>query len=524
MLYKTLGLIDKRYYEDPNYRKAASGALDNLLRVCESKSLYEFLDGLANPMLRNHFVRKLTALRRDVQRADDFDHHDLRRLFNQVADVNRLSIDVPEGLLIVEFLEGIHIELDDYTHVIWPADMKDFRKLLMGDFEGIGIQLGIDERSNRLKVVTPLESSPALRAGIQPDDLIIAVDGESTKGWSTQDAVENIMGPSGSKVKLSIQRPKTGQILEFTLTRSQIILTTVRGAKRIPGTSDSWDYMLDEDAGIAYIRLTDFHPDSAIEFSEALSDARRQGMKALVLDLRHNSGGVLDVAIDIASNFLSRDEVVSTRGRVERETQRARGNGVYTELPLVVLVNSGSASASEILSGALQDHNRAIVLGGRTYGKGVVQHVLPLGQDAQLKVTIAHYYLPSGRSPQKMPDSDEWGVEPDFSLELTPKEFRRVLERERDSYVIHNEQKGDQRILSEEEQEELLSSIKGDLGEDEDDLLTEAQVEWLSSDPHEAPKADPQLETALLLLRVKLAANAPWPRHFAAAKPPEKKR
>ena len=220
---------------------------------------------------------------------------------------------------------------------------------------------------------------------------------------------------------------------------------------------------------MAYIRLTNFLPKSAEELSAALSMARDQGMKGLVLDVRHNPGGLLDVAIDIVSDFLSSGEVVSTRGRVESDhRERVGGRAPYRDLPLVILVNEGSASASEILAGALQDHDRAVILGERTFGKGSVQHVRRLGNEAQLKLTTALYYLPSGRTPHKSKDAPTWGVDPDWDIELTPKEFRKVLERERESYVIHNDDSAASTQLKDEQRDEMLEALKDD-GEEEND-------------------------------------------------------
>jgi len=524
MLQDAAKMIEHLYYKEPDFQDMADGAIDNLLALCSVHKLRDYLDGLGNPALRNHFVRELEKLRAAARTDDGYNRKDLLRLFNQISIANVESVELPQELLIVEFVEGAISRMDDYTGMIWPADAVDFEKMMMGGFEGVGIQLGIDELTSRLKVVTPLENSPALEAGIQPDDVIVAVDGESTAGWTTNDAVKNIMGPAGTSVVLTIRRPGTGETIPFKLYRRRIVLTTVRGLERVPGDANAWNYMLDQDAGVAFIRLSGFHPDSAQELRHALHEATLQGMKGLVLDVRHNPGGLLDVAIDIVSAFLEKGDVVSTRGRLDFERREpVAGRAAYKDLPLVVLVNEGSASASEILAGALQDHHRAIILGDRTFGKGSVQHVRPLDRDVQarLKLTTALYYLPSGRSPHKTPGAETWGITPDWELKLTPKEFRRILERERDSYVIHNESPDQQsKALSDEEREKNLASLKADEAEDEEDhppLLSEADIKLLDSDPNEAPKTDPQLETALLLIRVKLAADIPWPPELAAA-------
>ncbi|MBK9129377.1 MAG: S41 family peptidase [Phycisphaerales bacterium] len=522
LLRAAVRLIDRLYFQVPDFKRAALGAIDNLTAVAQSSKLREYLDGLANPRSRELFVSRLRELRGKVESAKDYGYREMLKLFNEIAESNRTSVELPEGLLIVEFLEGADPELDDYTSIIWPSEAKDFDKMMMGGFDGVGIQLGLDERTNRLRVVTPLENSPALEAGIQPDDLIVSVNGESTKGWTTEDAVSKIMGKSGTEVVLTILRPRTGQELSFKLVRRTIELTSVRGFERDPKDQNAWNYMLDRDAGIAYIRVTNFLPRTNEELTTALKEARAQGMRALVLDVRHNPGGLLDVVVEAVSNFLDRGEVVSTRGRLDTDSRdRVAGRALYKDVPLVVLVNEASASASEILAGALQDHGRAVVLGDRTFGKGSVQHIRNLTDEARIKLTTALYYLPSGRSPHRLPGAEMWGVQPDLELKLTPKELRRVIERERESYVIHNEgSDGDNKPLTDEERERLLKDLKSDEKDaDEDEpLLSEADIKALEADPYEAPKVDPQLQSALLMLRVKLAANLPWPKEFASAR------
>ena len=256
MLRSAVRMVQHLYYREPDFKELAEGALDQLQTLCSVTKLRKFLDGLGNPATRELFTRKLAELRAEVEKEKTFGDKDLVRVFNRVSDVSKESVELPEGLLVVEFMEGIISKLDDYTGMIWPADAADFDKSMMGGFEGVGIQLGLDERSNRLKVVTPLENSPALEAGVQPDDLIIAVNGQSTAGWTTEDAVKNIMGPGGTEVVLTLQRPRTGEELPFKLVRRRIVITTVRGVERLPGESGAWNYLLDKDTGVAFIRLT----------------------------------------------------------------------------------------------------------------------------------------------------------------------------------------------------------------------------------------------------------------------------
>jgi carboxyl-terminal processing protease len=531
MLMRSLDLINDNYHEEPDFKKMAVGALESLVALCTTTKLYQGadaaseFDGVADPGAREYFLGELEEQRQSLQKRSDFDHKDVKRLYNTIKDANRKSVSLPPELLIVEFTEGALGELDDFTSIVWPVDSSEFDKLMVGNFVGVGIQLGTDEISRRLKVVTPLANSPALEAGIQPGDLIVAVDGESTKNWTTEKAVREITGEEGTRVTLTMYRPSKGQRFDFPLVRRPIEISTVRGVERLESESgDAWDFMLDKPAGIAYIRLTNFNPGSTEELHSALVEAQAQGMQGLILDVRHNPGGLLHVAVGTVSTFLREGQVVRTDGRKEKpQEQVVSGEADFAELPLVVLVNEHSASASEILAGALRDHDRAVVLGERTFGKGSVQRVYSLHRllfgssrsKARLKLTTARYKLPNGKSPHKGPDAEEWGVDPDWVVELTPKEFSKVLDRQSKAFIIHNEDEAEDE-MDEEAREQELAALKADEEDDEEeDLLSDEDIKLLRSDPFEAPDVDPQLETALLHLRVKLAANMPWPRQLA---------
>ncbi len=530
VLRNVVRLIHDYYYEPPDFRQMAEGALDELIALCHTKKLYDVFDGVATPDLRDYFVSNLKRERERLGGKKEITYRDLLGLAERIEKLNSGSIALPRALLIVEFLEGALSRLDDYTNVIWPADLANFEKGMNGRFRGVGIQLGRDETTGRLKVVTPLENSPALEAGIQPGDLIFEVDGVSTRGWSTDTAVEKITGEEGTRVTLTIFRPATGQRLRFPLVRREIHLTTVRGVNRLPHDPQQWNYLLDREAGVAYVRLVGFNQDSQRELLGALSAARDQGMRGLILDLRHNPGGMLDTAVATVSLFLSGGEIVSTRGRSERPQRiEASGGAPFADVPLVVLVNDASASASEILAGALQDHGRAVVLGERTFGKGSVQRVLQVTRETRLKLTTALYYLPGNRSPHRKPGSQTWGIDPDWKVELTPKEFGKIIERENRVFVIRTESSaapqpgpagGEEAGVPADETERSAKVLDGEEEEQQggegDELLSDDEIALLNSDPYKAPDADPQLETALLHLRVKLAANLPWPRSLAA--------
>lgn len=534
MFERAMDAVSRMYFKEPDFKKMAHGGLDNLVALSNTTKLYEvskLLDGIAAQPMRQAFLDKLEDLRKKVDKDKDFGEHDMVRLFSQVQKASKETVSLPEAMLVVEFTDGALGELDQFTSMIWPVDGPDFDKQMMGHFFGVGIQLGVDETTGRLKAVTPLEDSPALAAGIQPDDLIMEVNGESTKSWTTDEAIRRITGEEGTPVTLTMKRPATGETLAFPLFRRNIVIKTVRGVSRVEGDKDGkWDFMLDSSAGIAYIKLSGFTAESADELHKALERAKSQGMKGLILDLRFNPGGLLDVAVRTVSEFQRRGNVVSTKGRGGEESQKLNvdGDADYADLPLVVLVNDSSASASEILSGALQDHSRAAILGERTFGKGSVQKVLNLERPnlfggnardlARLKVTTALYYLPNGRSPHKQPDHDSWGVDPDWVIDVSPKEIGKVIERDRRSYIIHNESKPPVKpdpAKAAADTPKVEPTADEDEDPDDVDLLPKEDLVYLRSDPHTAPEIDPQLETALLQMRVKLAGDLPWPRQLA---------
>lgn len=528
MVREAIERVSRAYHKEPDFQQMAIGAINNLITLTNSSKLRGFLDGLANDVTRSAFDKKLRDQKQRIEAAGKLDNRGIVKLFEEIEKDNRSTVSLPTGLIVEEFIEGALGKTDEFTSMIWPADISDFNKMMEGSFFGVGISLGTDD-AGTLKVVSPLENSPALEAGVEPDDLIVKVDGETTKGWTTEDAVKKITGKEGTKVKLTMRRPSSGEEFDLNLTRSKIVLKTVRGVERVPENPEQWSYMLDHDNGVAYIRLSGFHPESADELRGALDQAKAQGMKGLILDLRYNPGGLLDVAVDIVGLFVKKGKtVVSTRGRIgEEERLIVENEPKYANLPLVVLVNDNSASASEILSGALQDYNRAAILGDRTFGKGSVQRVLPMPTAtnegaSRLKLTTALYYLPSGRSPHrdKVANMKDWGVDPDWVLKLTPKEARKFFERTRETEIIR---KGPIReaaakkptIEPAAEDEEKKDDAKDDDGPP---LLSPEDMKSIAADPNTAPSVDPQLEAALLQMRVKLAADLPWPRAVAAAK------
>jgi carboxyl-terminal processing protease len=292
--------------------------------------------------------------------------------------------------------EGMLEQLKDpYSVLLTGDDYKALTEQTSGNYAGLGIQ--IDVRDGWITVVAPLPETPAERAGIQTGDRIIEVDGKSTEGWKNDEAVKALRGAPGSKVTITIRRSGIPEPIKYPLTRAQIHIRSVPAGTMF-------------DAGAGYISLNPVSETSAGELRQEISSMKKKGMKSLILDLRYNPGGLLDQGVEVSDLFLdAQQEIVSTRGRARGSTKQFFDDArqAWPELPIVVLVNEGTASAAEIIAGALQDHDRAVVVGTPTFGKGLVQTLFPLGEGVALKLTTARWYTPSGRTIQRTADSEE---------------------------------------------------------------------------------------------------------------------
>jgi carboxyl-terminal processing protease len=307
-------------------------------------------------------------------------------------------------------IRGMLGSLDDpYTRFLDPREFKEMQIDTSGELSGVGIQLSLDKETKELVVVSPIEGSPASRAGVQPKDVITAIDGKSTKGMTTEDAVKLIRGQAGTSVKLTLRRKGQAQPLELSLTRARIELHAVD--KQINTSPDG--------LRVGYIRLKQFNANATKDMRLALKELDGK-VDGYVLDLRSNPGGLLTASIEIARQWLNEGTIVSTKTRDGiTDVRKANGRALTTK-PLVILVNEGSASASEILSGALQDNNRAVLVGQKTFGKGLVQSVRGLSDGSGMTVTIAKYLTPRGR------DIHKHGIAPDVSVKMGDLEAQRL--------------------------------------------------------------------------------------------------
>lgn len=298
---------------------------------------------------------------------------------------------------IGEMLEKLE---DPYTRFMNPEEFSNMQIDTSGELTGVGIQISQDEETKEIVVVAPIEDTPAFDAGIRPKDVIVAIDGEPTEGMELNDAVSRIRGQVGSSVTLTIRRDE--QELEVPIVRARIEIHPVR-----------YTTQTGPEGQIGYIRLNQFSANAASEMSNAIKDLETQEVTGYILDLRSNPGGLLYSSIDIARMWLNSGTIVSTVNRQGVVDEETANNRALTTKPLVVLVDGGSASASEILSGALRDNDRAVLVGTRTFGKGLVQSVRSLGDGSGLAITVARYLTPNGT------DINKYGIDPDIVLELT---------------------------------------------------------------------------------------------------------
>ncbi|MFC0218581.1 carboxyl-terminal processing protease [Pseudochelatococcus lubricantis] len=397
-------------------------------------------------------------------------------LFGDVFDKVRSDyVEKPdESKLIESAVTGMLSSLDPHSSYMDAKSYRDMQVQTRGSFGGLGIEVTMED--GLVKVVSPIDETPAARAGILANDLIVAIDNEPVQGLTINQAVEKMRGAVDSEVTLKIQRTGRSEPFEVKLKRDIIRIRSVR---------------FENKGDIGYLRITQFNEQTFDNLSSAVEKLTKEipadKLKGFVIDLRNNPGGLLDQAVLVSDAFLERGEIVSTRGRNLDETQRfnARSGDITKGKPLVVLVNGGSASASEIVAGALQDHQRAKLIGTRSFGKGSVQTIIPLGQNGALRLTTARYYTPSGRSIQAK------GIEPDFIIEE----------------VIPDDLKGKDQIKGE-------AGLRGHLKNGEDasaDKSAATEVEATDSKKEEAsgssayvptdPTQDTQLNAAYDLLR-----------------------
>ncbi len=483
MVRTAIEQIDRDYVKKPDCRQVGLAGLGAVRVLVETPQAAETLEALKDEQKRLVFLEGVDRQIKHLKEIKDtVDYLHVIEALNGVLDLNSETLGLPAEVVNMEFAEGMMEAMDQFTSMIWPYQEEEFSKRTLGSFFGIGIQIR-KEPGGFIEAVTPLANSPALRAGIRAGDYIVRVGGADTRMMSLEQAVKLITGPKGTSVTLTIRRAGKSDPFPVSVTRDTIRIQTVMGWQRLPG--GKWDFFLDPDERIGYIRLTQFTMDTAVELRRVLQNLGQAEppIRGLIVDMRFNPGGLLSAAEEVSDDFLSHGLIVRIKGRTNQSQKTATAIGAYQRGEVIVLVNQYSASASEIVAGALKDWGRARIVGERTYGKGSVQRPMPLkSKRAKLKLTTAYYYLPSGRCLHRTNGDRTWGVDPDVSVKTTVHQVNRWTEIRQET--------------------DLLKSIDAErLG----DLLSEQLTE------------DIQLQTALLLMRLKLLAESQPVRQAKAA-------
>ena len=395
------------------------------------------------------------------------DYESLEAFTNILSIVKKNYVEeVDTKNLVNGAINGMLSSLDPHSAYLTPELYKDLQMDTQGRFGGLGIEITV--KGGVLTVVSPIEDTPAFKAGIKPGDMIFKIEDEFTKDMTLVDAVKKMRGPKGTKINLSIKREGVPELIDVTLVRDTIRVQSVKSRVL--------------ESGYGYIRLAQFQERSDRDVQKALEKlaAEKGGLKGLVLDLRNNPGGLLTQAVRVSDLFLDSGLIVYTEGRIEAQRQKyfAQKEGSWMDFPMVVLVNGGSASASEIVAGALQDHKRAVVLGTKTFGKGSVQTILPLDDSSALRLTTARYFTPNGRSIQAT------GIVPDIIVETTPPQEGKADEKKRSTlreenlpgHLQNQQTPSQQQEQMEREKEKLVppSAPTGDESIDNDAQLKRA--------------------------------------------------
>jgi carboxyl-terminal processing protease len=466
LFIRAINFLNSRYVSIINYNDMAAKAIERCKLLAEvvvtssrlsedskddGKGSLKAIKSTLEPAKLEAWSAALTDLLDEAKSVSgglkQLDKNEFLGIFDKVLNLNKATVNLPQTVLITQFVEAALYTLDPYTVIVWPRQVQDFEQMMTSEFTGIGIE--ISKQKGLLTVASLLLDTPAFNSNLDAGDVIEEVDGVETKDMSLFCAAKKIKGPAGTKVKLKVRRSngdkKTeDKIFNVTITRDTIIVPTVRGWQR--SKEGKWLYMIDEKNKIGFVRLTSFSTDTAPGLEKVLIELESQGLRGLILDLRFNTGGLLDSAVDVVDKFIEEGVIVKRQsgfgGMPIYET--ANKKGTHPNYPLVILINSSSASASEIVAGALADekYKRAILVGARTHGKGSVQGITGyLGGGAQLKYTMAYYHLPSGqrvesRDAMEKLGRKDWGVAPNVDVELRSDELKKMMEIKRDNDVL----------------------------------------------------------------------------------------
>jgi carboxyl-terminal processing protease len=459
MVRHALRMAAADHIETEGWRPLLTGGLEAMRVLATTASLQETFPKLGDASVVNrwtgHVESELGKL--DTMRDEQLTSRHCNRILDDLVTLNDETLQLPLSVLLREFGDGAMQRLDRYSEIVWPFEVRRFQQATQGNFTGVGILIRHNEKSE-IMVVNPLEGTPAYFAGVRPNDIIVKVADMSTVGWSLNDAVDHITGPKGTDVTIHVRREGVDELIPITMNREIIKIRSVKGWYKESLTDNGdpiWDWYIDPVSRIAYIRLTQFTDDTYADLRDAWSEITAQGQpRGLILDLRHNPGGLLTSAVRISNLFVKRGVIVSGE---DKEGNRAwpdqRAIPTRAEMastPTVVLINQGSASASEIVAGCLQAHEAAVILGERSFGKGSVQtvHPIPGERNAALKLTTQYYRLPPapgevrGRLVHKRPGATTWGVEPDILVSMTPDQIIETINARQAADTIPDDGEG----------------------------------------------------------------------------------
>ncbi len=378
-------------------------------------------------------------------------HENYRLLVDVLEEVQQKyvkELDAEKMRELVEnMISGGLFMLDPHSDFVNAEEFRQFNQQNKGTFGGVGISIEPDRASGLFKVVSPMPGTPAYEAGVQAGDYILKVDGVATENLPMKKIIDMIQGEPGTRVTITVQHEGDKKPVDLEITRAKINVESVMGDRRMKNNLKEWDFWIDATTKIAYVRVTGFTETTVADLTKVVAALQRANMRGLVIDLRTNPGGLLRAAVEASSLFLPEGKhVVTTKGRNQKEeVYNAHNNGAVEpgSYPIAVLINRFSASASEILAAALQDHLRAVIIGERSYGKGSVQNVIMLeNNNTALRLTTASYWRPSGQNIHRFPESketEEWGVKPSkgYEVKLTDDDFRKYLKWRRSRDVVH---------------------------------------------------------------------------------------
>jgi carboxyl-terminal processing protease len=494
------------YVEQATFRTLILGLFDGLEAFFLAQGLDATFPSLRREGDVQQFTEYMNLLRQTIEaRQDPMTLSEASSVVNRLLEKNEATLQIPEPVLCQRMGNGAMNRLDEFSSIIWPHDKAIFERTTRGKFYGVGVRIAVV--NSELTVVSPLAGSPAFKAGIRTGDTIVTIAGKKATGIDLNRAVDLITGPEGTTVDLGIRPAGSDSVRNVTLTRQPINVVSCKGWSRKP--NGDWDFYIDAESRIGYVRLTGFGPTTAEELDDAIrSMSDDRGVNGLIIDLRFNPGGRLDAAVDITNRFIDTGTIVSTTkqmfpGRPWRAP--ADSTDTYEPFPLAILINDGSASASEIVSGALQVHGRALVVGATSYGKGSVQNLFHVGgRKAYLKLTTQYYKLPNDRIIHRRKGATNWGIKPGMPVRMSDQQVRDLISARMLMDVLHDPDEAEDNFNA-----DLLFSdpTKTEDPDAPDEVarlnMLEKIKDFTSPDEILINNLDPQLEAALLLMKVK---------------------